>query len=133
MIWMTLLNLSMADTIDSVLVFTDRAEITRTGSATCSNGNAELTFENLPISTDTKTLRSEMLSKGTVIGVRHKTIVQGESVDKRVKELFAERDELWQTLRVKSDANAALGKELQMVEKPMKNNCGIAKSRTQSR
>ena len=57
-----------------------------------------------------------MLSKGTVIGVRHKTIVQGESVDKRVKELYAERDELWQTLRVKSDDNAALGKELQMVE-----------------
>ncbi len=112
MLWITLLNWTFADTIDSVLVFTDRAEITRQGTAKCSNNTAEITFTQLPFSTDTKTLRSEILSDGSIVGVRHRTVTHDQSIDARAQVLLKKRSELNQDLRSKMNEDNRLAKEL---------------------
>ena len=115
MIWTTILNLSFADTIDSVLVFSDRAEITRTHSSTCSNGVAEFTFQKLPYNTNVQTLRSEMISSGSVIGVRHKTIVHDDLIDDRARTLLQQKDTLLGEQRSKNDDYTRYTKELQLI------------------
>ena len=115
MIWTTILNLSFADTIDSVLVFTDRAEITRTHSSTCSNGVAEFTFQQLPYNTNIQTLRSEMEGSASVIGVRYKTIVHDDVIDVRAKALIIEKDQLLGQQRKQNDDYAMHTKELQVI------------------
>ena len=116
MLLITLLNWTYADTIDSVLVFTDRAEITRQNTAPCSNNTAEFTFTKLPSTTDTKTLRSEMLSDGSIVGVRHRTVIHDTSIDERARVLLEKRDELTKDLRIKTNKEKALSKELKLLE-----------------
>jgi len=44
--------------VDSVVVFADRAEVTRVAQATCKQGSAKVTFPLLPVSLDVRTLRA---------------------------------------------------------------------------
>ena len=54
--------------IDSVVVFADRAKVTRAMSVECKDGVAGAVFEPLPYTLDVRTLRGEAKG-GTAIGV----------------------------------------------------------------
>ena len=71
---------------------------------------------NFPSPPIQKTLRSEIQSKGKVIGVRHKTIVHDQSINERAKKLLEDRDSLTQEQREKNDALTMLKKELQIIQ-----------------
>jgi uncharacterized protein (TIGR02231 family) len=55
--------------IRRVVVFADRAEVTRTGELVCEAGRAEALFPGLPAAMDSRTLRGIVSGKATVIGV----------------------------------------------------------------
>ncbi len=116
MIWMTIAHMAFADTIDAVLVFTDRAEITRKSNGQCTNGSSSIVFTNLPYTTDIKTLRAESNGSSKVIGVRHTTTVHQEHSNERVKTLLKEKDALLLKQRKENDAYALSNKELQTVQ-----------------
>ena len=50
--------------VDSVVVFQDRARVTRTRAARCEHGKASAQFEHLPDALDTRTLRGETRDGG---------------------------------------------------------------------
>ena len=52
--------------IDRVVVFADRAEVTRRVSVACTNGTAAATFPRLPATVDTRTVRGEVDGDGAV-------------------------------------------------------------------
>ena len=80
------LSTALASTpIQKVVVYSDRAEVTRTGSATCSKGSAEVLFENLPRILDRRTLRGEAKGKATVIGVDSKLNILTKQLNKNVE------------------------------------------------
>jgi uncharacterized protein (TIGR02231 family) len=76
--------------IDRVVVFADRAEVSRAVTATCRAGAASATFSRLPDSVDPRTLRGEASGDAVVVGVSTTTIVEEENLDERVKALQQE-------------------------------------------
>lgn len=64
-----ILNSYAATPIDQVIVYTDRAQVSRAGSAKCSKGTASLTFSSLPNLTLLNTLRASTSDKNNVIGI----------------------------------------------------------------
>lgn len=116
MIWMTIAHMAFADTIDSVLVFTDRAEVTRKSTGQCINGSSTITFANLPYTTDIKTLRADTKGSSKVIGVRHTTKVLKENSNERVSSLLKEKDALLLKQRQENDAYALSNKEFQTIQ-----------------
>ena len=71
---------SAAAPVDSVVVFSDRAEVTRLGKAACSGGKATVEFAPLPMSLDERTLRAEASGRATALGVTAR-VVEAEAVD----------------------------------------------------
>ena len=59
----------------SVVVYKNRAQVTRSGQANCAQGHAEI--GDLPSTLDAKTLRATLVGGGEVIGVTYKTEVTG--------------------------------------------------------
>ncbi len=116
MLWTLLTQLATANTIDSVLVFTDRAEITRVGTSTCSNGSATINFDNLPIALDTKTLRADKVNHGSIIGVKHQTKIIDEAIDERVTDLLKQKDTLLNQQRVLNDNYTMYSEENQLLQ-----------------
>jgi uncharacterized protein (TIGR02231 family) len=57
------------DRIDRVVVFADRAEVTRTAPARCVDGTAAVAFPNLPDAIDPRTLRGEADNGAEAVGV----------------------------------------------------------------
>lgn len=76
--------------VDEVVVFTDRAEVTRTMKAPCKSGKAVAAFENLPATLDARTLRSDPSDGSRALGVTSELKTKTESVDERVKKLEKE-------------------------------------------
>jgi len=73
--------------IDRVVVFADRAEVTRAGTARCQQGKGELVFHSLPTSLDVRTLRAEATGRAEAIGLTRRTVALEEHRDARVAEL----------------------------------------------
>jgi len=81
-------GVARADTIDRVVVFADRAEVSRTGSGRCDGGAAAIVFARLPDAVDPRTLRAEAADQQTiVVGVATSQTEQEESLDERVRVL----------------------------------------------
>jgi uncharacterized protein (TIGR02231 family) len=79
------------DRIDHVVVFADRAEVTRVAEARCVAGAAAVVFAQLPDSLDTRALRAEADDGAVTVGVATTRVEQREALDARVKSL---QDEL---------------------------------------
>ncbi len=63
-----LLALPAQAKIDRVVVFGDRAQVTRTAKASCRQGEAKLRFFPLPLSLDPRTVRAEASGRAKAIG-----------------------------------------------------------------
>lgn len=93
--------------IDRVVVFADRAEVTRRVSVACTNGTAAATFPRLPATVDTRTVRGEVDGDGAVVGVSLQSVALTESLDARVaalqKDLLALETQLEASRRAQLD------------------------------
>ncbi|HOX46245.1 MAG TPA: mucoidy inhibitor MuiA family protein [Myxococcota bacterium] len=86
-----------APPIEKVVVFADRADVTRSTAATCQAGRAEVVFSGLPTGIDQRTLRADASGKAKAIGTTSRLVPLEEDRDVRVaalrKELQAAYDE----------------------------------------
>ncbi|MFH0901644.1 MAG: mucoidy inhibitor MuiA family protein [Pseudomonadota bacterium] len=73
--------------IAKVVVFADRAEVTRSGVARCEEGKAEALFERLPTAVDVRTIRAEASGKAKAIGTSARVMPLPEDRDERVARL----------------------------------------------
>jgi uncharacterized protein (TIGR02231 family) len=109
MILMMTLLFSAPETskIDAVVVFADRAKVTRVTSADCTNGVANAVFEPLPISLDVRTLRGDAKG-GTAIGVASSEISDEGALTGKAKELVEESKSLSEKVLAKQNERASL-------------------------
>lgn len=64
------LSIALADTpIDQVIVYTDRAQVSRKGRSSCTKGTASIRFSSLPKLIKVNTLRATTSEKNEVIGI----------------------------------------------------------------
>ncbi len=75
------------DRVERVVVFADRAEVTRTVGASCDGGVAAATFAPLPDSIDPRTLRGEASGDASTVGIAITRDEQREALDERVRTL----------------------------------------------
>ncbi len=73
--------------VERVVVFADRAEVTRKEVAKCVGGSAAVEFDGLPDAIDERTLRGEADGDAVFVGVSTKTTELVESLDAQVKKL----------------------------------------------
>lgn len=73
--------------VERVVVFADRAEVTRKEVAKCKDGAAVVEFDGLPDAIDERTLRGEADGDAIFVGVSTKTTELVESLDAQVKKL----------------------------------------------
>jgi uncharacterized protein (TIGR02231 family) len=80
--------------IERVVVFADRAEVTRVSVASCTSGTASVPFVSLPDAIDLRTLRGEADGDAVFVGVSTTTVVLAEDNDKQVAELTEQIQQL---------------------------------------
>ncbi len=95
-----------ANRVDDVLVYADRAQVTRTTAVAC-RGDGLASFDGLPLSLDVRTLRAHA-EGASVLGVTSERVQLEEDWDERVRKLRRERDELDAALYAHDQALAAL-------------------------
>jgi len=76
--------------IERVVVFADRAEVTRAAVGRCEGGIANVRFNALPDAIDTRTLRGDADGDVVVVGVATETVALVESLDAQVQALTDE-------------------------------------------
>ncbi|MDP2341170.1 MAG: mucoidy inhibitor MuiA family protein [Deltaproteobacteria bacterium] len=76
--------------IERVVVFADRAEVTRVITARCEGGAAAGVFVGLPEAIDPRTLRGDVDGDATAVGVSTVRTALVESLDERVRTLRAD-------------------------------------------
>ena len=94
--------------VDSVVVFVDRARVTRVGAAACDKGTAKVTFARLPASLDTRTLRGEVREAAEVIGLVTDRVNEQQAVDPRARELEKQQEKLQADLRLNEARRKAI-------------------------
>lgn len=99
--------------VDSVVVFPDRARVTRVASTRCENGMARARFERLPVSLDARTLRGEVREPAELIGVTSETINEEQAAEPRARELTAELHKVQAEIRDKEARQNATAAELE--------------------
>lgn len=76
--------------IERVVVFADRAEVTRTAVGRCEGGTATVRFSALPDAIDIRTLRGDADGDVVVVGVAIEAVALAESLDAQVQALTDE-------------------------------------------
>jgi uncharacterized protein (TIGR02231 family) len=95
--------------VDKVVVFADRAEVTRTDLAACKAGKAAVVFERLPTSVDVRTLRADASGKAKSIGTSARIVPLEENRDERVAKLQEEVRQIDLKLRELNELRQGLG------------------------
>jgi uncharacterized protein (TIGR02231 family) len=90
--------------VDSVVVFADRAEVTRVAAATCRQGSAKVTFPFLPVSLDVRTLRADASGRAHVIGTSSRVVPLEEDRDERVAKVQEEIEGVHDQIRTLQDS-----------------------------
>jgi uncharacterized protein (TIGR02231 family) len=102
---------AQTEKIDRVVVFADRAEVTRTVSASCEGGDggaAKAVFAELPDTIDVRTLRGGTTTKdAAAVGVSTQRVQLKESLDERVRALQKDIN----TLQEQRDALVRAGED----------------------
>lgn len=98
-----------ATPVEQVVVFSDRAEVTRKANAACAGKSQRVTFSGLPTTMDVRTLRAEAAGRASVDGVTSRVVQLEESVDERRAKLEAERDRLYDERGALEDQLAEIG------------------------
>jgi uncharacterized protein (TIGR02231 family) len=101
--------------VDSVVVFPDRARVTRAAAARCVSGTASASFARLPTSLDVRTLRGEVREAADVVGVASEVVNEEQSADPRARTLSAERDKVLAEVRAKEARKTVIASDLEDV------------------
>jgi len=102
--------------IDSVVVFADRARVTRARTVACEKGTARAAFDRLPAALDTRTLRGEVREAAEVIGLSSELVNEREAADPRARGLAADLDKTQAEIRAKQARKTAIAAELEDVD-----------------
>lgn len=95
---------TLSNTLDRVVVYADRAQVTRTGQTICLRGQAELEFTGLPAGLDQRTLRAQVGKDAEVIGVSSRIVeVDRDRRDAQVQAMLDEIQKLEDQTRVLDD------------------------------
>ena len=92
--------------VDKVVVFADRAEVTRTQTVACTAGKASATFERLPDAVDQRTLRGITDKSAEVVGVSSERERLTAKLDARVQKIDDEIEKITLALRALGRARA---------------------------
>jgi uncharacterized protein (TIGR02231 family) len=115
---LTLLTLLSSEAgIDRVVVYSDRAEVTRAAEAACQNGRASIALPLLPASIDERTLRATATGRAVIGSAKSRLVPRDPDEDARSKALEQELEQLTDQIRVLQDratggyerANGAVG------------------------
>ena len=98
--------------IESVLVFADRARVTRARAVACEKGTARAAFERLPAALDVRTLRGEVREAAEVVGVSGEQVNEREAADPRARALAAELDKVENEIKAKQARRAVISAEV---------------------
>ena len=101
--------------IDSVVVFADRARVTRARTVHCEKGTARAAFERLPATLDVRTLRGEVREPAEVIGLSGEVVNEKETADPRARALAADLDKTENEVKSREARKAAIAAELEDV------------------
>jgi uncharacterized protein (TIGR02231 family) len=96
----------------TVVVFADRARVTRSTALELSAGRQEIVFTGLPSSTLTQTLTADVRGGGVLRGVDFRAIAASEVADRRVREIADETEVVSDQLQTELDRRAAAPAEL---------------------
>jgi hypothetical protein len=114
--WFTALALAgdimVESAITDVVVFADRAQITRTVTADVPAGRADLLFDGLPAQLIASSLAAEGEGAATLLGTDLRPVRGSADVDARRRALTEQRDKLSATRRVDADRVARLQADL---------------------
>lgn len=100
----------------AVVVFADRARVTRSANVTLGVGRQEVVFENLPMSMITDGITADAPGNATLRGIDLKAITATQAADRRVKEIDAAIEELSLESVAWSDEAMARRVELTAIE-----------------
>ena len=106
---------SPAGDIESVLVFADRAKVTRARAVTCEKGTARATFDRLPAALDVRTLRGDVREAAEVIGLSGEQVNEREAADPRARALATELDKIENDIKANQVRKAAIAADLEDV------------------
>jgi len=98
--------------IESVVVFPDRARVTRARAVACENGIARAVFERLPVGLDTRTLRGEVREAAEVIGLVGEQVNETVAADPRARALGAERERIDAEIKASETRKEAIASEV---------------------
>lgn len=90
MLFLSMLHAFSATPIDQVVVYSDRAQVTRLGPTTCSKGQARILFSELPAGLLVNTLRANTNNSAQVIGIEIERETLIEPLNKDIVKLDAE-------------------------------------------
>lgn len=93
-VFLSMLHAFAQTPIDQVVVYADRAQVTRSGTATCSKGQANILFSELPAGLLINTLRANTNNSAQVIGIEVERETLIEPLSKDVVKLDTEIDAL---------------------------------------
>lgn len=86
--------------IERVVVYADRAEVSRVTRVKCAAGAAVAVFENLPERLDRRTLRGSTRGGGQTIGTTASMVERAERADERAQQLQKDIDDLLERMNV---------------------------------
>jgi len=101
--------------IESVLVFADRAKVTRARAVTCEKGTARAAFDRLPAALDVRTLRGDVREAAEVIGLSSEQVNERETADPRARALAADLDKVENDIKTNQTRKAVIAAELEDV------------------
>ncbi len=99
--------------VDRVVVYADRAEVTRSMALVCKAGKADAVFERLPTTVDVRTLRAEASGKAKAIGTSSRVVSLEENRDERVAKLRTDLRKLESRIRKLQDERSAIDTRMQ--------------------
>ena len=102
-------------TSTAVLVFADRARVTRARTVACEKGTARAVFERLPAALDVRTLRGEVREAAEVIGLSGEQVNEREAADPRARALAADLDKIDNDIKANQARRTAIVAELEHV------------------
>ena len=98
--------------IKEVLIYSDRAEVTRTATKKCLSGFTQIEYENIPNTVDHRSIRAVSSSNSTeVIGVTSKEIAGTVTVDETEQQLIMRQNKLQQDIKREQNKVAVLQSE----------------------
>jgi uncharacterized protein (TIGR02231 family) len=97
--------------IESVVVFADRARVTRARTVACEKGTARAVFDRLPAALDVRTLRGEVREAAEVIGLAGEQVNEREAADPRARALAADLDKTEQEIKADQARLTAISAE----------------------